>query len=285
MSDWEDPTEPLTYGTEARAGQQNALSLLLPQVKQVVEGALLAAGEPLSIDRIQALYDETERPAREAIQTALDALCEDYRDRAIELVEVASGWRVQVRASVAPWVGRLWQEKPGRYSRALLETLALIAYRQPITRGEIEQIRGVAVSTPIIKTLTEREWVRVVGHREVPGRPALYATTRRFLDYFGLRSLNELPPLTEIRDASFFDQALNGERDPDSETQPPSASSEALGRPHLVLAASNAHPRPRDDESLSLREGVQSGPVSTPGNVDDPAASAPSALRPDDEAS
>ena len=177
-------------------------------IKQVVEGALLASGVPLSVERIQGLYEDHERPSREQVLAALESLREDYQGRGIELVEVASGWRVQVRAEVAPWVGRLWQERPTRYSRALLETLALIAYRQPITRGEIEQIRGVAVSTPIIKTLTERDWVRVVGHRDVPGRPALYATTRRFLDYFGLCSLNELPPLAEIRDSSFFEPAL-----------------------------------------------------------------------------
>jgi len=226
---------------------QNALSLLLPEVKQVVEGALLAAGEPLSVERIQELYDDGERPSREAVNAAIELLQEDYQGRAFELVKVAGGWRIQVRASVAPWVGRLWQEKPQRYSRALLETLALIAYRQPITRGEIEQIRGVAVSTPIIKTLTEREWVRVVGHREVPGRPALYATTRRFLDYFGLRSLNELPPLAEIRDASFFDDALSSAREDaggDSEAAAEPRAQEALRvKPHLVLAASNDHPR------------------------------------------
>ncbi|MFP4279815.1 MAG: SMC-Scp complex subunit ScpB, partial [Halochromatium sp.] len=182
----------------------------VPEVKPVIEGALLAAGAPLSVERLQGLYEDPERPSREQVLAALEALREDYRGRGIELVEVASGWRVQVRAEVAPWVARLWQERPTRYSRALLETLALIAYRQPITRGEIEQIRGVAVSTPLIKTLTERDWVRVVGHREVPGRPALYATTRRFLDYFGLRSLNELPPLAEIRDAGRFEPALEG---------------------------------------------------------------------------
>jgi segregation and condensation protein B len=206
MSDWEQD-DAADDGDEALP-RQHALSLLVPEVKQVVEGALLAAGEPVSLERLQGLYDDGERPDREQMLAALEALRADYRERAIELVEVASGWRVQVRAAVAPWVGRLWQEKPTRYSRALLETLALIAYRQPITRGEIEQIRGVAVSTPIIKTLTEREWVRVVGHRDVPGRPALYATTRRFLDYFNLSSLNELPPLAEVRDASFFEQAL-----------------------------------------------------------------------------
>jgi segregation and condensation protein B len=133
----------------------------------------------------------------------------DYQDRGIELAQVAGGYRVQVRKETAPWVARLWEEKPARYSRALLETLSLVAYRQPITRGEIEDIRGVAVSTNIVKTLTEREWIRIVGHRDVPGRPALYATTRKFLDYFGLRSLNDLPTLAEIRDPEFLGDDLD----------------------------------------------------------------------------
>jgi segregation and condensation protein B len=173
-------------------------------LKAIVEGALIAAGGPLTLDQLLGLFGEDERPERAAILDCIRALSADYEGRGIEIAEVAGGYRVQVRASVAPWVARLWDEKAPRYSRALLETLALIAYRQPITRGEIEDIRGVAVSTNIIKTLTEREWVRVVGHRDVPGRPALYATTRRFLDYFGLRSLNELPPLSEIRDPESY---------------------------------------------------------------------------------
>ena len=209
----------MSTANDAGAGKQqvsaadgpllNALSMLTPPVKQVVEGALMAAGGPLTPDQILALYPDEHRPSRVEIADAITALAEEYRGRGIELVEVAGGWRVQVRPEVAPWVGRLWEEKPARYSRALLETLALIAYRQPITRGEIEDIRGVAVSTQIVKTLTEREWVRVVGHRDVPGRPALYATTRRFLDYFGLRSLNDLPTLAEIRDPAFFGDELD----------------------------------------------------------------------------
>ncbi|EXJ16217.1 SMC-Scp complex subunit ScpB [Imhoffiella purpurea] len=171
-----------------------------PSLKLIVEAALIAAGGPLTLDQILALFPEDERPDRAEVTGAVRELQLDYADRGIEIAEVAGGFRVQVRSMVAPWVARLWDEKAPRYSRALLETLSLIAYRQPITRGEIEEIRGVAVSTNIVKTLTEREWVRVVGHRDVPGRPALYATTRKFLDYFGLRSLNDLPPLAEIRD-------------------------------------------------------------------------------------
>lgn len=180
----------------------------LPLLKPIVEGALLAAGGPLTLDHILGLFEEEERPSRQEVLDALASLERDYAERGIELAEVAGGYRVQVRSELAPWVARLWEEKPARYSRALLETLALIAYRQPITRGEIEDVRGVSVSTNIIKTLTEREWVRVVGHRDVPGRPALYATTRKFLDYFGLRSLNDLPTLAEIRDPEFLGDDL-----------------------------------------------------------------------------
>jgi segregation and condensation protein B len=180
-----------------------------PGLKDILEGALFAAGAPLTLEQLQALFGEDERPERPELASALAELAEDYEGRGLEIVQVAGGYRVQVRASVAPWVARLWDEKPARYSRALLETLALIAYRQPITRGEIEEIRGVAVTTQIVKTLTEREWIRVVGHRDVPGRPALYATTRRFLDYFGLRSLNDLPPLSEIRAPDFLGDELD----------------------------------------------------------------------------
>ena len=180
-----------------------------PPLKNIIEGALLAAGGPLTLDSLLGLFGTEEAtPTREALQVALATLEEDYRDRGIELAQVAGGYRIQVRKECAPWIARLWDEKPPRYSRALLETLALIAYRQPITRGEIEEIRGVAVSTNIVKTLLEREWVRVVGHRDVPGRPSLYATTRKFLDYFGLKSLNELPTLAELRDPEFLGDDL-----------------------------------------------------------------------------
>jgi len=175
-----------------------------PSLKTIVEGALFAAGGPLTLEQLQELFAEEERPERGVLLAAIETLAADYVGRGIEIAAVAGGWRVQVRALVAPWVGRLWDERPARYSRALLETLALIAYRQPITRGEIEDIRGVAVTTAIIKTLTEREWIRIVGHRDCPGRPALFATTRKFLDYFSLRSLNDLPPLAEIRDPAFL---------------------------------------------------------------------------------
>jgi segregation and condensation protein B len=174
---------------------------------QIIEGALLAAGRPLTVAQLVDLFDEHERPEHTSIREALDAAAERCEGRGFELLEVAGGFRYQVRQSLSPWVVRLWQERPQKYSRALLETLALIAYRQPITRGEIEEIRGVAVSTNIVKTLHEREWIRVVGHRDVPGRPAMYATTRQFLDYFNLKSLDQLPALAEIRDL----ETLNAE--------------------------------------------------------------------------
>lgn len=169
------------------------------ELKHVIEAALLAAGEPLSVERIRNLYPEGAEPDKQAVRGALEALAMDYQGRGIEVKEVASGFRIQVRDSLAPWVSRLWEERPPKYSRALLETLAIIAYRQPITRGEIEEVRGVSVSTQIMRTLQERGWVRVVGHRDVPGRPAILATTRQFLDYFNLKSLDQLPSLMAVR--------------------------------------------------------------------------------------
>lgn len=167
---------------------------------RVVEAILLAAGRPVKIEQMRELFDEHERPSEEELRSALEELGRECADRAVELCEVASGWRIQIRSRHSDVVSRLWQERPARYSRALLETLALIAYRQPITRGEIEAIRGVAVSSSIMRTLQERNWIRIVGHREVPGRPELLGTTREFLDYFGLRKLDDLPTLAELRD-------------------------------------------------------------------------------------
>ena len=179
-----------------------------PQLKRIVEAALLAAGQPMALTQINELFGEEEMPGVDAIANALAELQADCADRGVELVEVASGWRYQIRKETQPWVSRLWSERQTKYSRALLETLALIAYRQPITRAEIEQIRGVAVSTNMVKTLEEREWIRVVGHRDVPGRPALFGTTKHFLDYFNLKSLDELPPLAELRDLSDIEPQL-----------------------------------------------------------------------------
>ena len=169
-------------------------------LSNVIEAVLLAAGRPVTVDQILELFDDHERPPAEDVVAAIASLSERYADSGIELREVASGWRVQVRQQFAGTVSRLWQERPSRYSRALLETLSLIAYRQPITRGEIEDIRGVTVASTIMRTLQERNWIRVVGYREVPGRPELLGTTREFLDYFGLKSLDDLPTLAELQD-------------------------------------------------------------------------------------
>jgi len=169
-------------------------------VKNVIEAALLAAGRPLAMDELVSVFDERDGSNAEEVRSAIAALIADYETRGLELVEVASGYRIQIRAGVAQPVSRLWQERPAKYSRAMLETLALVAYRQPITRGEIEQIRGVAVNPNIIKTLLERSWIRVVGHRDVPGRPELLGTTREFLDYFSLKKLDDLPTLAQLKE-------------------------------------------------------------------------------------
>ena len=175
---------------------------------EIIEGALLAAGEPLSKKQLAQLFDELDRPSTPDITAALAEVAERCDGRGFELAEVASGFRFQVRQNLSPWVSKLWVERPVRYSRALLETLSLIAYRQPITRGEIEDIRGVAVSSNIMKSLLERQWVKVVGHRDVPGKPAMYATTREFLDYFNLKSLDQLPPLADVKDLETMTSAL-----------------------------------------------------------------------------
>ena len=179
------------------------------KLKNIIEAALLAAGGPLSLDMMLTLFLDDEQPEKKELREVLDQLKQDYEGRGIEVVEVGSGWRIQVVEEVSLWVSRLWTERAPRYSRALMETLALIAYRQPITRGDIEDIRGVSVSTNIIKTLLEREWVRVVGTRDVPGKPSLYGTTREFLDYFNLKTLDELPPLAEIRDLDEINRSLD----------------------------------------------------------------------------
>jgi segregation and condensation protein B len=172
----------------------------IEQLKPIIEAALLASNQPMTVHLLGDLFNEADDVGHEQIARALEALADDCAVRGVELKQVASGFRYQVRQDVHPWISRMWTEKPSRYSRALLETLALIAYRQPITRPEIEQIRGVVVSSNIIKTMEEREWIRVVGYRDVPGKPALFGTTRAFLDYFNLKSLDQLPPLSEIRD-------------------------------------------------------------------------------------
>lgn len=188
----------------ARIGDTRRTSL-----KNILEAVLLASDEPLNMNMLASVFTDDERPSSSEIGTALSELSEDYSERGMELNEVASGWRIQVREDVNPWVARLWEDRPQRYSRALLETLALIAYRQPITRGDIEEVRGVSVRTNIIRTLQEREWIRVVGHRDVPGKPALFGTTRVFLDYFNLGNLDDLPSLAEIKDMDNLEPELD----------------------------------------------------------------------------
>ncbi|MFT5481430.1 MAG: segregation and condensation protein B [Halieaceae bacterium] len=186
----------------------------------ILEGAILAAGRPLTVQRMAELFDDNERPEKQEIRDALTEIAANCEGRGFELQEVASGFRFQVRQELSSWIIRLWEERPQKYSRALLETLSLIAYRQPLTRGDIEEIRGVSVSSSIIKSLLEREWVKVVGHRDVPGRPAMYATTRGFLDYFNLKNLSELPSLAAIRDLDTLNQELGF---------PPEVIREAMG--------------------------------------------------------
>ena len=207
---------------------------------QILEGAILAADRPLSVQNLADLFEPHERPANSEIREALGTIAERCEGRGFELKEVASGFRFQVRQQLSPWVARLWAERPARYSRALLETLALIAYRQPITRGEIEEIRGVAVSSNIIKTLHERDWIRVVGHRDVPGRPAMYATTRVFLDYFNLKSLDQLPALAEIRDLETLTAELGFEPIPELAAEAEAASQAEYGEEETAAADETA---------------------------------------------
>lgn len=207
------------------------------ELNKIIEGVLFAADRPLAVDDILNLFEEQERPERTAVKAALEQLLEHYAGRGVELKEIANGYQFQTQADLSPWVSRLWEERAPRYSRALLETLALVAYRQPITRGEVEEIRGVAVSTNIMRTLIEREWVKVVGHKEVPGRPSLYATTKEFLDYFNLKSLQDLPSLAEVVDLDEAGKKLEASLKAEQEA----AEAEAL-------AAAQLDPKPVDPD-------------------------------------
>ena len=206
-------------------------------IRDTVQAALMVTDSPLSMDALLKLFGAQDRPSREEMSGVLDELARECDGRSFSLVRVASGWRYQIDQDYAAVIGRLWEQRPPRYSQALLETLALIVYRQPITRGEIERVRGVAPSTSIMQTLTERNWVRVVGYKQVPGRPALYGTTREFLDYFGLRSLKELPPLPEPRSQEEVDPQLNIQGMPQSgpDTESVEADAQVLEPPPLDL--------------------------------------------------
>jgi segregation and condensation protein B len=241
-------------------------------LKYIIEATLLAAGKPITTDQLLELFDERERPAPELLKAALDLLVADYSTRGIELIEVASGWRIQVRPRFADIVSRLWQERPSRYSRALLETLALIAYRQPITRSEIEEIRGVSISSTIMRTLQERNWIRTVGHREVPGRPELLGTTREFLDYFGLRSLDQLPTLAELKDVETIGVQLEL---PAGEPQTPAEATEADAAMEEAVASSEAAAdADSDSEETETEASADSSDSSGEGEGDDSELSA-----------
>ena len=240
----------------------------------------MAAGQPLTIDRLLALFEEAGRPERKSIREAIEKIQADYADRGIKLNEVASGYRIQVRPAYGEWVSRLWQERPPRYSPALMETMALIAYRQPVTRGEIEEIRGVSVSANIIRTILERDWARVVGHRDVPGKPEMFGTTREFLDYFDLKSLDELPTLGEIQD---FDN-LNVELDLQAPGETVSAGSTPTavsqdmpsaetGEESAAVTEAGGEPQPL---TIVSTESAPAG--QQPEDLADPIASDPSAI-------
>lgn len=229
-------------------------------INRIVEAALLAANQPLALAQLHALFPEDAPAPPGSVEAALEHLREACAERGVELVEVASGFRYQVKADVHGWVARLWTERKTKYTRATLETLALIAYRQPITRGEIEQVRGVAVSSNIIQALEEREWIRVVGHRDVPGRPALYGTTRGFLDYFGLKRLDELPPLSELKDIGELEPQLP--LDPDQ--APAQAGIAGADQDHAQDQDDDADRAPADDDGLAAND----ADAGTAGQVD-----------------
>jgi segregation and condensation protein B len=238
---------------------------------QILEAALLAAGEPLSTERLESLFDDHERPARRDMKEALTRLGERLESGALELIETASGFQLRIRQRLSPWVSRLWDERPQRYSRALLETLALIAYRQPVTRGDIEEVRGVAVSSSIMRTLSERGWIRVVGQRDVPGRPSVYATTRAFLDDFGLKTLDGLPPMHELKD---FEARFN-------ELEQSADASAAAGDGASSDDEASREAPPAGDDETSAGDAAEE--AASPAQQDGALAPQAGATAPDDE--
>ena len=225
------------------------------EIKYFVEAALLAAGRPLNIDQLKGLFDGRMAPEKSEIRKAIESLNNEYEGRGIVVSEVASGFRMQVKATMADRLQKLWEERPPRYSRALFETLALVAYRQPITRGDIEDIRGVSVTSNIIRQLLERDWVRVVGHRDVPGRPAMFGTTKGFLDYFGLKKLDDLPPLADLSDWESLRVQLNlpDVEDPSEGGEDQIAEAAAQDLPVLYPEGDeNAEPSAEDAEELAV---------------------------------
>lgn len=227
------------------------------EIKHFIEAALLAAGRPLSIDQLHNLFDAGAQPEKAQLRKAIEALQSEYENRGLEIVEVASGFRTQIKASMADRLQKLWEERPPRYSRALFETLALIAYRQPMTRGEIEEVRGVAVSSNIIRSLQERDWIRVVGHRDVPGRPAMFGTTKAFLDYFGLKKLDDLPPLADLADWESLRLQLNLPAVNEEEAEPQSA--EVMELPVTLHVAPQDEEQSEEDEEEALQHSSPAG--------------------------
>lgn len=268
MSEQENMTEVNEAGVEE---SQEHSAIAGDQLRNIVEGLLIAAGKPLSLDDMLAVFEEHERPERQDLRAAIADIADACDGRGYELKEIASGFRFQVRESLASWVSRLWEERPQRYTRALLETLALIAYRQPITRGDIEDIRGVSVSSTIIRTLLDREWIRVVGHRDVPGRPAMFATTRQFLDYFNLKSLQDLPPLSEIRDLDQLDRQLSLEEEAldirvlDVPEDDGNAATRVEGEDEADTPAYDEEDLPDEEEAMALARRPLDEILSTPG--------------------
>ncbi|MET4617336.1 segregation and condensation protein B [Stenotrophomonas sp. 2619] len=249
-------------------------------INRIVEGALLASSQPLTLAQLQGLFPEEEPAPPGSIERALELLRDGCAERGVELVEVASGFRFQVTNEVHGYITRLWTERKTRYTRATLETLALIAYRQPITRGEIEQVRGVAVSSNIIQALEEREWIRVIGHRDVPGKPALFGTTKGFLDYFGLKRLDELPPLSELRDLGELEPQLPLDRD----GQPAGRLAAGAATPDGELDgdAANDDTPPLAGEDESQDNSPDGGPAPTTDTDADTESKAPLPPRDDD---
>ena len=230
-------------------------------INRIVEAALLAANQPLALAQLHGLFPKNAPAPPGSVEAALEQLAAACEDRGVELVEVASGFRYQVKAQVHDWVARLWTERKTRYTRATLETLALIAYRQPITRGEIEQVRGVAVSSNIIQALEEREWIRVIGHRDVPGKPALFGTTKGFLDYFGLKRLDELPPLSELKDIGELEPQLL--LDPEAAPAPAGLAASPGDDPAAEPGADDSAGTIHDHDHDPGDDGIQAGATDT----------------------
>lgn len=223
----------------------------MSRLKNILEAILLAADRTLTVIHLESLFElDEERPTRDEIRQALHEMADDYATRGYELKQVASGFRLQVRQEYATWVGRLWEERPARYTRALLETMALIAYRQPITRGEIEEVRGVSVSSNIIKTLLERDWIKVLGHKDVPGKPTLYGTTKEFLDYFNLKTLDQLPTLSEIKDLDSIHPELELDEDLPDESNDENSDTESFSAEDASVEESD-----NDNSSASSVDG------------------------------